>query len=163
MSALQLVPFTAGALFVVEPWFDDADTRRWLGDRGWPSMILRLAAGPPGEHRGHQVLERRGWIVEEDNAAVGLVDVEVYEGRTAGLAFVIAPDRRGSGLGRRALLAIAEQLAADGIREVFGGAEADNAASIRCMEGAGFTRRSEEPDAEGFLYLERHLTNATMV
>jgi RimJ/RimL family protein N-acetyltransferase len=42
--------------------------------------------------------------------------------------------------GRRALHAIAEQLGADGIREVFGGAEADNAASIRCMEGAGFTR-----------------------
>ena len=47
--------------------------------------------------------------------------------------------------------------------EVFGGAEANNAASIRCMEGAGFTRRSDEPDAEGFLYLERHLTNATLV
>ena len=48
MSALRLVPFTAGALLVVEPWFDDAETRRWLGDRRWPSMILRLAAGPPG-------------------------------------------------------------------------------------------------------------------
>ena len=151
MSALRLVPFTAGALLVVELWFDDAETRRWLGDRRWPSMILRLAAGPPAEHRGHQVLDRRTWIVE------------VYEDRTAGLAFVIAPDRRGSGLGRRALHAIAAQLAADGIREVFGGAEANNAASIRCMEGAGFTRRSDEPDAEGFLYLERHLTNATMV
>jgi ribosomal protein S18 acetylase RimI-like enzyme len=96
-------------------------------------------------------------------ACACLVDVEVYEDRTAGLAFVIAPDRRGSGLGRRALHAIAAQLAADGIREVFGGAEANNAASIRCLEGAGFSRRSDEPDAEGFLYLERHLTNATMV
>jgi L-amino acid N-acyltransferase YncA len=66
-------------------------------------------------------------------------------------------------LGRRALHAIAAQLAADGIREMFGGAEANNAASIRCLEGAGFSRRSDEPDAEGFLYLERHLTNATMV
>jgi RimJ/RimL family protein N-acetyltransferase len=163
MSALRLVPFTARGLLVVGPWFDDAETRRWLGDRRWPSMILRLAARLPGEHRGHQVLDRRAWIVEEDDAPVGLVDVEVYEDRTAGLAFVTAPDRRGSGLGRRALHAIVEQLAADGIRQVFGGAEADNAASIRCMEGAGFTRRSDEPDAEGFLYLERHLTNATMV
>jgi RimJ/RimL family protein N-acetyltransferase len=159
MSALRLVPFTAGALPVVEPWFDDAQTRQWLGDRRWPAMILRMAAGPPGEHRGLQVLDRRAWIVEADDAPVGLVDVEVYADRTAGLAFVIAPDRRGSGLGRRALNAIAEQLAADGIREVFGGAEANNAASIRCMEGAAFTRRSDEPDAEGFLYLERRLTN----
>ena len=109
-GALRLVPFTAGALLVVEPWFDDAETRRWLGDRRWPSMILRLAAGPPGEHRGHQVLDRRAWLVEEDDAPVGLVDVEVYEDQTAGLAFVIAPDRRGSGLGRRALHAIAAKL-----------------------------------------------------
>ncbi len=52
-----------------------------------------LGRGAPGEHRGHQVLDRRAWIVEEDDAPVGLVDVEVYEDRTAGLAFVIAPDR----------------------------------------------------------------------
>ncbi len=159
MSALRLVPFTATALSVVEPWFDDEETLRWLGDRRWPSMILRLAASPPAEQRGHQALDRRAWIVEEDGAPTGLVDVEVYQDRTAGLAFVIAPARRGRGVGRRALNAIAEQLAADGIREVFGGAEANNAASIRCMEGAGFARRSPEPDAEGFLYLARHLNN----
>jgi RimJ/RimL family protein N-acetyltransferase len=124
-------------------------------------MNLRLAANPPAEHRGRGVLDRRAWIVEADDAPVGLVDVEVYEDLTAGLAFVIAPSCRGSGVGRRALQAIAEQLAGDGVREVFGGTETNNAASIRCMEGSGFTRRSHEPDAEGFLYLERHLTDAT--
>jgi RimJ/RimL family protein N-acetyltransferase len=161
MSPLQLVPFTAAALPVVEPWFDDQETLQRLGDRRWPSMILRLAASPPVEHRGHQALDRRAWIVEEDDAPVGLVDVEVYENRTAGLAFVIAPARRGSGLGRRALHAIADQLAANGVREVFGGAEPNNLASIRCMEAAGFTRRSQEPDAEGFLYFTRRLNDAT--
>ncbi len=40
MSALRLVAFTAAALPVIEPWFDDADTRRWLSDRRWPAMIL---------------------------------------------------------------------------------------------------------------------------
>lgn len=93
---------------------------------------------------------------------MGLFDVEVNEDRTAGLAFVIAPDYRGSGLGRRALHAIAQQLAADGIREV-SAVPRPTAASIRCMESAGFARRSDEPDAAGFLYLERHLTNASMV
>jgi L-amino acid N-acyltransferase YncA len=107
-------------------------------------------------------VDRRAWITEEDDAPAGLVDVEVYEDGTAGLAFVVAPARRGSGVGRRALNAIAEQLAADGVREVFGGAEANNTASIRCMESAGFSRRSHEPDAEGFLYLARQLDNATM-
>jgi RimJ/RimL family protein N-acetyltransferase len=165
MSALRLVPFTATALPVIEPWFDDEQTRRWLGDRRWPSMILRLAASPPvsGASRAPGVLNRCAWIVDDDGAPAGLVDVEVYEDRTAGLAFVIAPARRGTGVGRCALHAIVEQLAAEGIREVFGGAEANNLASIRCMESAGFTRRSPEPDADGFLYLylARHLSNAT--
>jgi hypothetical protein len=30
------------ALAVIEPWFDDADTRRWLGDRRWPAVDLVL-------------------------------------------------------------------------------------------------------------------------
>jgi len=160
MSALRLVLFTAAALPAIEPWFDDAETCRWLGDRRWPSMILRLALRPPVAHRGRRVLDRRAWIVEEDDVPAGLVDVEVYEDQTAGLAFVIAPTRRGRGLGRRSLHAIAEQLAGGGVREVFGGAEADNVASIRCMEAAGFTRRSHEPDAEGFLYFARRLNDA---
>ena len=33
MSQLRLAPFTSAALAVVEPWFDDEQTRRWLGDR----------------------------------------------------------------------------------------------------------------------------------
>jgi L-amino acid N-acyltransferase YncA len=72
------------------------------------------------------------------------------------------PARRGRGVGRRALHLIAEQLAADGMREVFGGTEANNVASIRCLESAGFTRRSQEPDAEGFLYFARQLNNTTL-
>ncbi len=93
MSALRLVAFTAEALAVIEPWFDNEETQRWLGDRRWPSMILHLAASPPPEHRGHRVLDRRAWIVEEDDAPAGLIAVEVYEDRSAGLAFVIAPAR----------------------------------------------------------------------
>jgi RimJ/RimL family protein N-acetyltransferase len=48
------------------------------------------------------------------------------------LAFVAALAHRGLGVARRALGAIATQLAAEGVQEVFGGAEPDNVASIRC-------------------------------
>jgi RimJ/RimL family protein N-acetyltransferase len=157
VSVLRLVPFTVAALHAIEPWFDDPETCRWVGDRRWPSMILRLAASPPAEHRGQRVLDRRAWIVKEDGTPAGVVDVEIYEDRSASLAFVIAPARRGRGVGRRALRTVVEQLEGGGVRQVFGGAEADNVASIRCMESAGFTRRSDEPDRDGFLYFARHL------
>jgi len=151
------VPFTADALPLVEPWFDDAETRRRLGDRTWPSMILRLAGSPPGEHRGRSVLEHRAWLVEMDNAPVGLVDAESYEDDTVGIALIVAPAYRSCSVGRRTLEAVAGQLVEEGMREIFGGVEVDNVASIRCMEAAGFTRRSNEPDAEGFLYFARKL------
>jgi ribosomal protein S18 acetylase RimI-like enzyme len=45
------------------------------------------------------------------------------------LVFVVAPEHRGQVIGGRCLCAIAEQLARDGVREVFGGVEPDNEAS----------------------------------
>jgi GNAT superfamily N-acetyltransferase len=131
MSELRLLPFSGADLEAVAAWFDDPETRRWLGDRRWPAMILRLAADLPAEHCGHRVIDRRAWIV--------------------------APAHRGRGVARRALRAIATQLAASGVQEVFGGVETDNVVSMRCMEAAGFTRRSQHPDAEGFVYFARQL------
>ena len=157
MSELRLVPFSGADLEAVAAWFDDPETRRWLGDRRWPAMILRLAADLPAEHCGHRVIDRRAWIIEEGDVRVGMIDVEIYADRTAGLAFVVAPAHRGRGVARGALRAIATQLAASGVQEVFGGVETDNVVSMRCMEAAGFTRRSQHPDAEGFVYFARQL------
>jgi RimJ/RimL family protein N-acetyltransferase len=162
MSWLRLVPFTGADLQAVAAWFDDPETCRWLGDRRWPEMILRLAADRPDEDRGDRVIDRHAWIIEEGDIRVGMIDVEIYDNRTAGLALVVAPVRRGRGVGRRALAAIATQLAADGVWEVFGGVETDNVASIRCMEAAGFTCRSPEPDAEGFVYFARRLSETAV-
>src|SRR5690349_18599698 len=71
MPALRLVSFTAADLTSVAPWFDDPETCRWLGSRGWPEMILRLTGDPPAEHRGREVVDRRAWIVEEGDVRVG--------------------------------------------------------------------------------------------
>jgi len=89
MSAPRLVPFIVADLPSVAAWFDDPETRRWLGDRRWWEMILRLADDPPTGPRGRRVVERRAWIVEEGDVRVGMIDVEVYDDRTAGLAFVV--------------------------------------------------------------------------
>ena len=91
-----------------------------------------------------------------------MIDVEIYDNRAAGLAFVVAPIHRGRGVARRALAAIATRLASDGVQKVFGGVETDNLASIRCIEAAGFTCRSRQPDAEGFVYLARQLSETAV-
>jgi L-amino acid N-acyltransferase YncA len=157
MSLRQLVPFSAAALPVVEPWFDDADTLRWLGDRRWPAMALRLSTNPPPEALGDRTasVDRRSWLFEEEGVAVALLDVEVYEDQRAGCAFVVDPRQRGRGCGQRALQALVRHVATTGVRELFAGAEPENSASIRCLEGAGFVSRSDKPDAEGFLYFVR--------
>jgi hypothetical protein len=38
--------FQSSDLSLVEPWFDDPATRRWLGDREWPKRLLKLAREP---------------------------------------------------------------------------------------------------------------------
>jgi RimJ/RimL family protein N-acetyltransferase len=154
---MRLIPFSAAALPLVEPWFDDEDTCRWLGDRHWPAMVLRMAANPPREPRGDRprTVARQNWLFEEDAAPVALLDVEAYDNHTAGCAFVVDPAHRRRGCARRALQALMNQVAPTGIRELFAGVEHDNTASIHCLEGAGFIRRSNEPDAEGFLYFAR--------
>ncbi|MBV8715260.1 MAG: GNAT family N-acetyltransferase [Chloroflexi bacterium] len=162
MSWPRLVAFTSADLEAVAEWFDDPETCCWLGDRRWPEMILRLAADPPAEHRGHRVIDRRAWIIEVGDVRVGMIDVENLRQWTAGLAFVVAPIHRGRGVARRALAAIATRLASDGVQKVFGGVETDSQASIRCIEAAGFTCRSRQPDAEGFVYLARQLSETVV-
>jgi RimJ/RimL family protein N-acetyltransferase len=152
---MDLVPFTPADLPRVELWFDDAQTRRWLGGPQWPAMVLRLAADPAEEHRGRRIRARQAWLAEQAGIPVALLDVEVYPDGTAGCAFVVAPERRGHGVGRRALARLAAELAAAGVREITAGVEPANTSSVRCLLGAGFQPRVDTPDAEGFLYFAR--------
>jgi RimJ/RimL family protein N-acetyltransferase len=150
VGEIRLRLFTTEALSVLEPWFDDPETQRRLGGPDWPARELRLLADPPPAHRGQRVERRWAWVAE-DLVPVGLVVAEAYCDATASVALVVDPARRGRGVGRRILRAVLDALRAAGIREATGGIEADNVASVRCVEAAGFTRQAEEPDAEGFV------------
>jgi ribosomal protein S18 acetylase RimI-like enzyme len=136
---LSLRPLTAADIPLVQPWFDDEETRHWLGGRDWPRKSLKLA----GPNR-HELLA----IV--DATPIGMVDIEVEHGRAA-FAVVIAPAVRRQKLGQQMVVAcMAEPIFAE-VEEWFAGVERGNIASRQLLESLGFLRMTDE-DADGFTY-----------
>lgn len=154
---IAFVPFTPDALAKVAPWFDDAETDRWLGGREWPERLLRLLADPPREHRGSAVLERLALVARAYGEPVGLVDAEIYANGTAALSLVIAPLRRRRGLGAATLRAMGPHLAPRGVQTIIGGVEQHNFASLRCAARAGFVPVTGAVNEEGFVEYVLHL------
>lgn len=139
---ISLRPLVAADIPVIQPWFDDEETRHWLGGRDWPVKSLRLT-GP----------DRYELLAIVEGVSFGMVDVEV-EHRRAAFAVVIAPTFRRKGLGRQMVEAcIAEPMFAD-VVEWFAGVERGNVASRQLLERAGFLRMTDE-DADGFSYFAR--------
>lgn len=140
---IDLRPFAAEDLSTVGPWFDNADTLRWLGGRDWPAQSLRLAGDG-----------RLLFLALRGTAPVGLLDVETYEERRASFAIAVAPAERRAGMGTAVLAAaIAHQHFAS-VVEWFAGIEHGNDASRRLVERLGFRRVTDE-DADGFTYYAR--------
>ena len=107
MDCLQLRPFERHHLPLVEPWFTDGDTRRWLGGPAWPRQMLDLADRPLGEFRGAAETGRYRWLAWDQGTAVGYIDCGTYdrwatwEGGPGGRGVIVAPR---AGLGGHRLL-----------------------------------------------------------
>ena len=139
---LALRPLTSADIPVIEPWFDDEETRHWLGGRDWPRKSLKLA-GP----------DRHELLAVREGTPVGMVDIEIEHGRAA-FAVVIAPAARRQGLGRQMVEACLALPAFATVAEWFAGVERGNTASRQLLEGLGFLRMTEEA-ADGFTYFAR--------
>ena len=170
---VTLRPLTRADLATVMPWFEDADTRRYLGGADWPAAMLDHAERAVGEtFRGAVQTAAHHYLAEVDGRAVGYIDcgtfdrATVYGGEgpdgpvitesievvTGSIAFTVDPALRRRGIGRvmiAALLARPE-LAAVPLFEA--GVEPENVACRRCLERAGFCVYSPDPDYEGMLY-----------
>lgn len=148
-------PITPDVIPEIEPWFEDSETQRYLGDKTWLHRTLTLLREAPGvQFRGRRVLARHVWVVREAGHAVALVDVEPYDDGTAGVALVVAPWRRGQGVGRRILRMLDRQAELSAVACYIGAIEAGNAAAKGCVVGAGF-EVAEEEDEEGMLRISR--------
>lgn len=156
MKTLTLRPMAAADLHAVEPWFDDPATKEWLGDRSWPSAMLAVPARVIGECQdGVTTIAREAFVAaDRAGALVGMVDVEVYDDRTASLAFVVAPHARRSGIGRAVLAATEGLDLLEGVDRIDVGAEPGNVASIRCLRAAGYEIAGQVDD-EGFMRATR--------
>lgn len=171
--SLSLRTFTRADLKLVQPWFRDFETRRYLGDEEWPRRMLELAERVVGqEFRGAIQTGTHRYLAHIADGSVGYVDcgtfdrctvyagespkgpiiTEVIDVPTGSIAFVVDPLLRRRGLGRamiRALFARPELR----LVELFeAGVEPENVASRRCLEAAGFRMHSDQPDFEGMLY-----------
>jgi RimJ/RimL family protein N-acetyltransferase len=171
MSEVRLEPFGSEQLPVVQPWFEDVDTQKWLGGPGWPSLILDLAGSPLGEFRGAVETGRHAWLAWHGGTPVGFIDCgttdrwTTWEGGpngrgvmatvprpTANISYVVNPAVRQRGYGTAIIreLLIHPELAH--IKLFAAGIDSGNVASIRCARAAGFTPLSSEPDWEGVVY-----------
>ena len=74
MAELALRPFIRDQLVLVEPWFLDAETNRWLGGPDWPRLMLDLADRPLGEFRGALETGRYRWLAWTSDRPVGYND-----------------------------------------------------------------------------------------
>jgi RimJ/RimL family protein N-acetyltransferase len=145
VSGLELESFTHADRDAVDPWFDDDDTRRFIGGTGWVEPSLLHAPKPPAGREGRQISARFMWVAREAGVPVGVVDVETYDDGTADLALIVAPDHRRAGLCKRILEAVIDNPALRDVQVMRLGVEQDNVGAARCAESAGF---SAEPHNE---------------
>ncbi|HEX4745519.1 MAG TPA: GNAT family N-acetyltransferase [Gaiellaceae bacterium] len=112
----------------VEPWFDDAETRRWLGDRRWPRRLLELARMPG----------RSATVFVEGDTPLALLDVERYEDGTAAIAVVVSPSHRRNGLASRVIASLRDMPETEGVAEIVAEVEEGNAAASRLARSSRF-------------------------
>jgi RimJ/RimL family protein N-acetyltransferase len=133
----MLRELTASDLQLVEPWFAEYDTQRWLGDQAWPRQLLRHVA---------LSADRFGYAALQNGVVVGMADVERYrDGR-------VAPGYRRLGVGTAMAGALTERPELADVIEFIAGVEEGNLASAALMTRAGFQKVTDETDANGFTY-----------
>jgi RimJ/RimL family protein N-acetyltransferase len=160
-------------LRIVEPWFEDSETSRYLGGRDWPGRMLDLDGQVIGtEFRGATQTGAFRFLASHEGRPVGMIDCGVFdrwvewggedasgpiigdslEVTTGSIAFVTDPTQRGQGLGRSMIGSLVSWSELSDVRIFEAGVEPENVPSIRCLSAAGFQLHRGEPDYEGMLY-----------
>jgi RimJ/RimL family protein N-acetyltransferase len=157
MGAVELESFTHSDRDAVDPWFDDDDTRRFIGGTGWVEHSLMHPPSAPTERDGRQISARFMWVARDDGVPVGVVDVATYDDLTADLALIVAPEHRLGGLCKQILEAVINHPALGDVQVMRLGVETDNIGAARCAESAGFAAEPHELDEHGLTHYIRSI------
>jgi RimJ/RimL family protein N-acetyltransferase len=170
---VNLRPLTRTDLAAVAPWFEDPDTRRYLGGPDWPAAMLDHSERAVGEtFRGAVQTAAHHYLAEVNGRAAGYIDcgtfdratvyggegpdgpiiTEAIEVPTGSIAFAVDPAHRRRGIGHAMITALVARAELASVALFEAGVEPENLACRRCLERAGFKVHSPEPDYEGMLY-----------
>jgi RimJ/RimL family protein N-acetyltransferase len=168
---VDLRPCTQAQLPLVEPWFDDPDTQRWLGGPNWPHRSIAMIEAPLGEFRGARETGRYRFVAWDGESPVGYIDCGTYdrwatwEGGTGGrgvtavievpsaaIVYVVDPTLRRRGYGIAMIDALTRMPELDHVGLFGAGVEPENTASVQCLRSAGFSALDSGPDWEGTVY-----------
>lgn len=124
---ITLRPLTRTDLAAITPWFEDPDTRRYLGGADWPAAMLDHGERAVGEmFRGAVQTAAYRYLAEVDGRVVGYIDcgtfdrATVYGGEgpdgpvitesievaTGSIAFAVDPALGRRGVGRMIIAAL---------------------------------------------------------
>ena len=161
---------------LIRPWFEDPETRSFLGGPNWPAAMLEHSRRAVGTmFRGARQTAAHHYLALAAGVAAGYIDcgtfdrctvfggegpdgpiiAETLEVVTGSIAFVIDPTLRGRGVGRAMITALFDEPDLLQVELFEAGVEPKNVASRRCLQAAGFKPASVEPDFEGMLYYRR--------
>lgn len=165
-TTITLRPLARVELPVVQAWFEDPDTSRFLGGRDWPGKMLDHAARCIGEtFRGATQTGSHHYRAFAGVTPVGYIDCgtfdrcSVYGGEGPDGPIIletidaatgaIAPAHRRQGLATRMISALTQHPELATLQPFEAGVRPDNHASRRTLEAAGFRPHSTHPDCEG--------------
>jgi RimJ/RimL family protein N-acetyltransferase len=119
----------------------DPESRRWLDDEPLTPERQRDLVSRARER--WQTGRAAPFVIADatTDLALGLLNVQLEDDEVAGLAVSVFPEARGRGVGSRALRLGAKWATQElGLARVYAEAAAENIASLRAIEKAGFRR-----------------------
>ena len=147
VSSLRFVPLGADYSELIEHWFEDADTVRFVGGLDWLASTLRFER--PDDTQpvdGRDPVAHHAWLALSGEQPVALVDVLGYGDGSASMKMTVAPGRRKLGLGKAVLHAVWRLPEMADITEVFGFVDPRHHAAVRLAEASGFVATGETND-----------------